>query len=50
METKQNNGDVCSNDAGKSQRWDEHNKCHKQTTREDNETTHTLSVRYQRHK
>ena len=50
MEAKQNSRDVCSNDAGKSQWWDTHQKCHQQTKGEDNEATDTLSVCYQRHK
>ena len=35
METKQNNGDVCSKDAGKHQWRDEREDCKEETTGED---------------
>ena len=47
METKQDNGDICSNDTGISQWWDTHEQFEEQTTGKDDEAIGPLPVRYQ---
>ena len=46
METKQDNGDICSSDTGISQWRDTHEKCEKQTAGKDDEAIGPLPVRY----